>query len=398
MSRLLLLCLLAACAGTRENNAPSDAGVDAVDAGASTPQYLTFQVFIYGPPPDGKVPSPALNKAAAGKTIDDIVAAVNGEKGDGKKRQLGFALGPLALDHTDDQLREIIAGGFALAEEKSVAVAFHMDNSMFWMRRSDLWGVHENIEWTDWGGTAAAGQEIGWLSGAKLAPQMCWNSPGLKKEISRVTRDVVGAEIKRGVEHLRAIGKEHLYAGFIAGWETFIQPNTGYCALTNLGYSASKPPANMDEARATLTHDWAEFFTGELGVGGVPSDKLYTHMPLPTNNELAIKIGAPPSTAFNKNSHAGFSTYTLDKYGAELFADLEKRGNPRWASAEGLNYNLEGPPSTLTWDRYLGDMLNHNAALVVVFAWNDPSPLGMVTGSSEAKASYLKFVRGEPLP
>jgi hypothetical protein len=392
--RVAIVIVLTACTGSR-NEASSDATTDAETSVETVPpQYLTFQLFIYGPPPDGKVPSPALNKSAAQKTIDEILAAVNGETGDGKKRKLGFALGPLALDHTDEQLREIIQGGFALAEAKGLAVAFHMDNSMFWMRRTDLWGAHENIEWTDWSGTAAKGQEIGWLPGATLAPQMCWNSPALKKEVSRVTRDVVGAEIKRGLEHLRAIGKEHLYAGFIAGWETFIQPGTGYCGLTNLGYSAAKPPANMDEARATLTHDWAEYFTGELKSGGVPSDKLYTHMPVASTNALAIQIGAPTWTAFTKNSQAGFSTYGLDTHGPILFADLAKRGNPRWASAEGLNYNLEGPASTLTWDQYLGDMFRNNAGLVVVFAWNDPSPLGMVTSSSEAKATYLKFVRG----
>ncbi len=390
---LLLLSTVVGACGDNGQRAQGDAGAG---GDGSALQYLTFQLFIYGPQPDGK--AQAINKAELAKTIDEILATVNQQTGDGKTRQLGFTLGPLTLDHTDDQLREIIQGGFALAEEKGLAVGFHMDNSMFWLRRSDLWGVHDNVEWTDWSGTAASNQEIGWLPGAKLAPQMCWNSPALKEEVGRITREVIGAEVARGLDHLRSIGKERLYAGFIAGWETFIQPNTGYCGLTNLGYSAMSPPADMDKARATLTHDWAEFLTGALGAGGVPKDRLYTHMPGPTNSQLAIKIGAPPWTAYNANSLAGFSTYDLDKHGPEFFADLAARGNPRWASAEGLNWNLQGSPSTLTWNQYLGDMLAHNVGLISVFAWNDPSPLGMATESEEAKAAYRKFVSGQPLP
>jgi len=100
----------------------------------------------------------------------------------------------------------------------------------------------------------------------------------------------------------------------------------------------------------------------------------------------------------NENSLAGFSTYDLDKHGPELFADLAARGNPRWASSEGTNYNLSSPsPSSLTWDRYLGDMLAHNVALINVFGWNDPTPFGEATRSDEAKAAYRKFVSGQPL-
>ncbi len=365
---------------------------------AAIPQYLIFQLFIYGPSPDGNVPSPALNNTDISTSIDQILAVVNHQVGDGTTRQLGFALGPMTLDHTDDQLRKIIRGGFALAQEKGLAVAFHMDNSMFWMRRSDLWSVHDNVEWTDWDGTAGSSQEIGWLPGVTLAPQMCWNSPALKHEVGRILRDVVAPEVARGIDHLRSIGKAHLYAGFIAGWETFIQPGTGYCGLTNLGYSATNMPEDMDEARATLTHDWLEFFAGELVAGGVPTNRLYTHLPQPTKNPLTVRLGAPPWTGYNENSLAGFSTYDLDKHGPELFADLAARGNARWASSEGTNYNMSPPsPSTLTWDRYLGDMLAHNVALINVFGWNDPTPFGKATMSDEAKAVYRKFVSGQPL-
>ncbi|MCI0621894.1 MAG: hypothetical protein L0387_09525 [Acidobacteria bacterium] len=388
----IIIAVCSACSSTRD--ASTDGGAP---NGAASPQYLTFQLFIYGPPPDGNVPSPALNKTDLVKSIDEILTAVNHQTGDGVKRQLGFALGPITLDHTDDQLREIIQGGFALAEGKGMAVAFHMDNSMFWMRRSDLWSVPDNVEWTDWNRTAAPNQMIGWLPGATLAPPMCWNSPALKQEVGRITREVIGAEVARGIDHLRSIGKEHLYAGFIAGWETFLQPQTGFCGLTNLGNSATNPPADMGKARASLTYDWLEFFTGELVTGGVPKDQLYTHIAYaPPNLDLGscaiANPCAPPSAAFNANSLAGFSTYLLSQIGPSLFSDLAARGNPRWASAEGVNME-----PTLTWEQYLGRMFSHNAGLINVFAWNDPTPFGQATMSDDAKAAYRKFVSRQPL-
>ncbi|MCI0635781.1 MAG: hypothetical protein L0206_17970, partial [Actinobacteria bacterium] len=177
-----------------------------------------FQIMIYAPPPDGNVPSPALNEMQVSGTIDEILTATDQLTGDGRTRQLGFALGPMTFDHTDDQLREIVQGGFALAEEKGVAVAFHLDNSMFWMRRSDLWEDTDNVEWTDWDGTPSGGQMIGWLPGAALAPPMCWNSPALQEEVGRILRDVIGPEVALGLDHLRDIDEGHLFAGVIAGW------------------------------------------------------------------------------------------------------------------------------------------------------------------------------------
>lgn len=378
-----------------ESSTATDGGTDG--GRHAIPQYLVFQLFIYGAPPDGNIPPPALNHPILASQIDEILVAVNQQTGDGVERQLGFAVGPITFDHTDDQVREIIQGGFALAEEKGVAVVFHFDNSLFWIRRSDLWSVTDNVEWTDWNGTPAPGQMIGWLPGATLAPPMCWNSPTLQQEVGRILRDVIGAEISLGLDHLASVDKTQLYGGVIAGWETFLAPDAGYCGLTNAGYSAANPPSDVDEARAWLTHDWAEFYTGELVAAGVPQEQLYTHAPGPVESPVTALIGAPPWTAFNDNSLAGFSTYDFEMNSPDLFALLARNGNPRWASAEGTNYNLAGPASMLTMEQYLGGMLSHNVGIITVFAWGDPSPIGDATTSDEAKAAYLKFVTGEPL-
>lgn len=60
-------------------------------------------------------------------------------------------LGPLGMDQTDDELREVIRESFKIAEEKNIAVLFHIDDSMFWVRRADLWKDPRKVEWTELG-------------------------------------------------------------------------------------------------------------------------------------------------------------------------------------------------------------------------------------------------------
>jgi hypothetical protein len=55
------------------------------------------------------------------------------------------------MDQTDDELREVIRESFKIAEEKNIAVLFHIDDSMFWVRRADLWKDPRKVEWTELG-------------------------------------------------------------------------------------------------------------------------------------------------------------------------------------------------------------------------------------------------------
>ena len=52
---------------------------------------------------------------------------------------------------------------------------------------------------------------------------------------------------------------------------------------------------------------------------------------------------------------------------------------------------------SLGWEKYLGQMFGHNAGMIVVFGWKDPSMFGQAVESDDAKAAYRKFVNGEPL-
>lgn len=67
----------------------------------------------------------------------------------GQKTRLAFTLGPIAFDHSDAEVRQIIDDGFDIALSENVAVGFHLDDAMFWRKRGDLINDPTNIEWTD---------------------------------------------------------------------------------------------------------------------------------------------------------------------------------------------------------------------------------------------------------
>src|SRR5579864_6084935 len=95
------------------------------------PQYLMFQIFTAGPDfstePGAHVisqlPEPAFLDVEAKRILDAV-----GERGDGTHR-LGVMVGPLALDHTDDQLRTLIERTFAIASKYKIAIGLHIDDS-----------------------------------------------------------------------------------------------------------------------------------------------------------------------------------------------------------------------------------------------------------------------------
>jgi hypothetical protein len=96
---------------------------------SSSVQYLAFQIFTGSldsrtmrqgiPPPTKDITN----------TVDDIIRAI-GNVGS-KDRKLGFIPGPLALDNTNEEIRQLIRASFAIANEKNIAVGFHLDDSMF---------------------------------------------------------------------------------------------------------------------------------------------------------------------------------------------------------------------------------------------------------------------------
>lgn len=427
---------------------------------ASATRYLAFQVFTSAPSPEVPAGLAVHPRAPTKETIDAFVEDLLDRLGTTgtRERRLAFVEGPISLDHSDDTIRRLIDEAFEIALERDIAVGFHLDDSMFWARREELWRDARNVEWSDWAGTPHPSRWIGW-GPAKHAPMMCYESPVLRKEVERFARDVIGASVRRNLRVLESKGKGHLFAGVIAGWEThlpdyrylpaddrdlrrvhgdgFPRTRIGYHALTYRGFSADKPPADIEAELARVVEDWIVHWARGLQRAKIPRDKLYTHIAFPVFPEgaepqhreaagkrlgiratdLGLANHVTADAAFNRYSRPGFSTYptghTRNGRDALLAVILEARkrhGDPPWASVEGTNTQVGagfgGPrDGGLSWEGYLAGMFNHGAALVNVFAWGvggkdvdvERDPFRSATESEEALAAYRKFLRGEPL-
>ena len=421
--RLVSVCLAGLLGAALLSPARAAGGEGPSVAGATEPQYLTFQVFTAGPgmttEPGGHVlsrlPEPGFLDAEARKLLGFV-----GERGDGRHR-LGIMAGPLALDYTDAQMRQLIERTFVLASKYKIAVGLHIDDAKFWMNRRDLWSNPANVEWLDWKGTPNTGQYLNWGEPWKLAPQVCFNSAQMLKEARRVAGEVIGPAIAKELAKLRANGEASLFAGVIVGWETAIgrdfdtRRDLGYCALTNLGFSEKAPPADPGRVLDGVVQRWIETWSQSLAAAGVPSDRIYSHIAFKSRKRFEAAHGSddasyarsvmysPPSVAFGKSHRPGFSTYPDPDTLNETYAALAAHGSPPWASAEGANVDMEtGPPHIPdeTMENYLARMFNHGATLINVFGWDipgPPNPFRQAAESAEAVAAYRKFLRGETL-
>lgn len=388
----------------------------------SSTQYLAIQIFT------GSFDSRALAQSIPPLTkdiasiVDGIISAI-GNVGGGN-RILGFIPGPLAFDNTDDQIRQLMRDSFAIALQKNIAVGFHIDDSMFWGRLSNLNKV-ENIEWLDWDKTPNTGRRLDWSSTpTKIMPQLCINSPEVKSEVAK-RAVLIGEEVKRGMGTLETAGKANLFLGVIAGWETQIGRDfdtgkyLGYCALTNKGYSAKNPPSDMDEARTDIVKEFIDFWAKSLADAGVPNQKIFSHTAFQakvnydmakfsqpdrvSSSYLETINFTPPRVSFGEHHIAGFSTYPEFGKLEEVQAERLKNGNPPWASTEGTAIDpgvAENGGAGMSMEAYLGDLFNHGAVLVNVFGWeiwDSSNPFRKIAEGSESIEAYQKFLRGEIL-
>ena len=380
---------------------------------AANPKYLLFESYTFLPPDPPRpqvtatilphytgspTDAAAINAYAISKDnialqVDDLLASVP-DRGDHVTTQLGFVVGPLALDLADEQLRAVIDNAFDVAIEKDVAVGIHIDDQMFWSSRTELTADPQNTEWSDWNGTAIPHRIIDWVgTDVTLAPPMCVTSPALLAEASRISRDVIGAEIAKNLDHLAELGKSHLFAGVFSVWEPHVTGDpsgpSGFCALHHLGYSAAQPPASFDHAvMYEALIPWVERWGQGLRDAGLPRDRVYTHVALLGSEDYA-------DAAFGGATTPGFSIYTLRGF-TDWYNALAARGNPAWGISEGSPGDPTGGPVTGTMEQYLARAFNHGARYVNLFQWvvaaHDP-----VLSSPAALAAYDAFLRGAPL-
>jgi hypothetical protein len=394
-------------------------------AGQPAPEstrYLAFQIFTGGfdsaemrqslpPPPDNLL-----------KTVEDIRGRVSVAAAPG--RRLGFIPGPLSFDNTDEQVRKLIAASFDIALQTDVAAGFHIDDSMFWGRLKGL-NLPGSVEWVDWSGKPGTGRRLDWSSKPlKIMPQLCLNSAAVKEEVKKRAA-LIGDEVRKGLTKLRDAGKDDLFIGVIAGWETQIGKDfdtgkpSGYCALANKGFSAAHPPADLAGARSDIVREFVAFWAQSLVEAGIPKDKIYSHIafmseslyrlarrfsPEQTPASYLEAINAtPPSVAFSPFNHPGFSTYPQPGHLDQLQDELARHGNPPWASSEGTAIDPavaeQGGPG-LDMEGYLGNLFNHGARLVNLFGWavgGEDNPFRKAAEADASVAAYRKFLKGEKL-
>ncbi len=378
-------------------------------------QYLMFQLFTdittkelnnNFPPPEG-----GLSEQVQG--IANDVGSIGC-----KSRKLGFVVGPIAFDHSDEEVRALIQDSFAVALANNVAVGFHIDDSMFWGRLSEL-NTTENIEWLDWNKTPNTGRRVDWSADpTKVQPQLCINSPAVTAEIKKRAA-LIGKEVMRGVTSLEAAGKPELFAGVIAGWETQIGKDfetgksVGYCALTNKGYSAAKPPRDLDQARVDISEEFINLWTSSIAAAGVPEKKIFSHiavMPQITSEAELQKLThfesinfTPTSIAFGPHHYPGFSTYPGTEHREQIKAERAKNGNPPWISGEGTALDPAlaalgdiGEPM----EPYLASFYNDGAVMVNVFGWGvgpRDNAFRLAAENESAIKAYQKFLSGAVL-
>jgi hypothetical protein len=394
----------------------------------SQTKYLTFQIFTGGPDPtiplaSSDTLSSPPSKHVLAKFVQNIIDTI-GAKGN-KNTTLGFTVGPLAFDNTDEEMRRLIRESFEIAQEKSVAIAFHIDDSMFWGKRRDLWSKRANIEWIDWSGTPNTGRKIDWGAAMKLPPQMCVNSKEIRAEVKRLAKDVIGKEIQKGVDKLSSFGKKELFAGVIAGWETQIGKDfktgktLGYCALTNQGLGANNIPEDLDLEREKTVRDFIALWAKGLSEAGIDKRKIYSHTAFvpkqlfdrmikaqnPSETYSQLSGFAPPTVSFHEAHNPGFSTYPAPGLFEQIYDELKQHGKQDWASSEGANISLGASGGTpgMTMETYLAKHFNHGATLVNIFAWGvggdsvKSDKFRVATEGENAIKAYRKFLKGEDL-
>src|SRR3989344_2556106 len=395
-------------------------------------QYLVFGIAaaVYDP-----------GKDVHGNLDKQVTSLINrlDTTGDSKHR-LGFMI-VLPVWFADSRMggdqahiEKIIKEAFAVAKERNVAVYFTFYSFTRWP--AQMWNWYDpaqpgynsdnkkNVEWTDWSGTPTKNRYSLQEGETRMAPVMCYNSPKVLSEISYITSKVVGPAILRGATDLKSAGKADLFGGITLSEELSLddysgidklnpklaammkqdgalKTRLGYCALTNLGYSQAKPPADYAGALAKINQDYAAYWGKQLVQAGVPKGKLYTHVAPALDAAYLQYTNAPIDTAFNDYSNPGWTTYLagpLTKGFQALYAALAAQGNPTWGSTESSPTNITGtrvaPETFLAWH------YNHGANLVVMNA-ADSSAAGQGIGknvfSSDAIAAYKKFLSGAQL-
>ncbi len=402
----------------------SDASISTVEAYTGPLQYLAFQKFASGttePEADYGPLLPFQNKADIASFIELVQSEISIETLDNRK--LAVIIGPIALDHNPESITQLINDSFDLALQYEMPVGFHLDDGMFWAGRVDLWRNSDAVEWQDWQGTLSESRYVDWVQ-TRLAPQMCFNSPVVRAAMQEFIAPIA-LTIKVRLEELASQNKEYLFAGLITGWETSLDKEfstkrtLGYHALSNRGFSAANPPANLDLERYQIVYEYIEFLATSAISQGIPKEKVYGHVAVfpeslfsqlaaqnPGLDESYLEINgfATTTSVINPAFQPGFSTYPTDGVFDQIYHTVNTSDTPTWISAEGINSILGNPPRNPGYgmESYLARHYNHGASMVNIFAFGLRGgaildKLNDAVQGPEAITAYREFLRGKVL-
>jgi hypothetical protein len=358
------------------------------------------------------------------RQVADLIARI-GTTGDGKDRKLGFAV-PIPTFPLEKNIPDIIKAAFRVAREHDVAVHLNFESQNYWQNRPDLWKDPENVEWSDWKGTLNTARVLDHGEPVRMAPHMCYNSPLVLKEISRIVSQVIGPALRAELDALHAAGKDSLFAGITVGSEPAIDDYTvlagnnpkqaafmdreglprvrlGYHALKNLGFGPKNPPKDFKRELAGVNRDFVEFWARQFVEAGIPASRLYTHVPaqgIDFGDAIVDYDNAPASIAFVADARPGWTTYPVGRLQSDfkpLYALLAAHGDPPWG---GVEANATMGPSSVDWTVYLAQHFEHGAKLVGVnVGASSPALQGQLTRSAysrKAIAAYRAFFSAKP--
>lgn len=359
--------------------------------------------------------------------VYDLLKSI-GAQGDGR-HLLGFGQACSTFEQ-EKQVPTQIRYAFATARKYNMAVMLHFDFHVDWRNRPDLWNWFdpkkpgynpankENVEWFGWDGPPSKVRYLNWGIPQRMAPAMCFTSKRIRREWTRLVRDVIAPTLRQEIAALRREGREQLFAGVLVGSEpmidSYLQPDPetekmmradgtpkgrlGYRALMDRGFSKAHPPAHMAEELGAVVQETVGFWCRQFVDAGIPAAELYPHVApqLPTETTVA-----PISAGFNRWSRPGWTTYPVGvlRDGFEpLYNELGKQGSPRWA---GVEANAGIPGGSVDWETYLAWHYNHGAAIVAINTGATgtelPARLEKSAFCPEAITAYRKFLRGETL-
>ncbi len=360
------------------------------------------------------------------KQVPGLVKLI-GTRGDGH-HMLGFGL-PCPTMDAEKQVQEYIRQAFATARSHNMAVMLHFDFNVAWENRPDLWnwfdsnkpgynpGNRQNVEWYGWDGPPSKTRYLNHGITKRMAPPICFTSRRVRQEWARLIREVIAPNLRREIAALKRDGKEHLFAGVLAGSEpmidNYMKPDAdterlmkadgtpkgrlGYRALMNRGYSKLHPPKDLTAALCTIVEETVAFWCQQFADAGIPIAKIYPHVA----PQLPLEITAAPiSAAFNRWSRPGWTTYAVGQLNDSfepLYSELKKHGNPPWAGVEANAWFHE----SLDWETYMGWHFNHGAVLMAVNCGATgtelPTQLHKSAFGPAAIAAYRKFLQGGTL-